>query len=144
MEQKNSFMVLGLVAVIAVVGMVMLFKAVPTANVPVMTSKVYGGAINGVAMPYYENRVVLVNKGNSVDVVDISGVKNRIPSQSALENREPQKAYGLLDSCEGLVIQDQVPAGFIYEAGWNDMTYRYGSANCIDMTGWIGQYCCKK
>lgn len=144
MEEKNAYFVLGLVAVIAVVGVVMLLNAAPTANVPVMTSKVYGGAIKGIELPYYEDRVVLVNKGNSVDIIDISTVENRIPSQSALENREPQKALALLDSCEGMIIQDQVPAGYIYEASWNDAVVRYGTANCKDMRAWIGQYCCKR
>jgi len=141
---KNNSMVLGIIAVFAVIGIVMMFKATPTAQVPVMSAKVYGGAVKGIEMPYYEDRVVLVNRGDSIDVMDTSEVKNRVPSQSALEHREPQKALGLLDSCEGLIIQDQLPEGYIYEAGWNDMAYRYGYGNCIDMTGWIGQWCCKK
>ncbi len=141
---KNNFIILGLVAVIAVVGFVMMFTAVPTSNVPLMTSKVYGGAVKGVQMPYYEDRVVLVNRGDSVDIIDISTVTNRIPSQSALMNREPSKALSLLDSCEGLIIQDQLPAGYIYEAGWSEVTNRYGGHNCIDMTAWIGQWCCQR
>ncbi|MBN1645182.1 hypothetical protein JW851_04070 [Candidatus Woesearchaeota archaeon] len=144
MVEKTSYMVLGLIALISIVGFFMMFKAVPTANVPLMTSKVYGGAIKGVEMPYYEDRVVLVNKGNSIDVIDTSTVQNRIPTQSALENREPQRAYSLLDSCEGMIIQDQLPAGYIYEASWNDAVARYGMHNCKDMTAWISQWCCKR
>jgi hypothetical protein len=141
---KQNTLILGLVVVIAAVGFVMMFNAVPTANVPLLTSKVYGGATKGVTTPYYTDRVVLVNKGNSVDVIDVSTVENRIPSQSALMNREPSKAYALLDSCEGLIIQDQLPAGYIYEAGWSEVTNRYGGHNCIDMTAWIGQWCCQR
>jgi hypothetical protein len=141
---KNNSIILGLVVVIAVVGFVMMFNTVSTANVPLMTSKVYGGAMQGVKMPYWEDRVVLVNKGDSVDIIDISTVQNRIPSQSALMNREPSRALSLLDSCEGLIIQDQLPAGYIYEASWNDAVHRYGGHNCKDMTAWIGQWCCKR
>jgi len=141
--KNNSFMTLGIMSLIAVVGLVMMFNAVPTGQVPVMSAKVYGGAVKGIEMPYYEDRVVLVNKGNSVDVMDISEIENRVPSQSALENREPQRAIGLLDTCEGLIIQDQLAEGYIYEAGWNDAAYRYGFGNCVDMTDWIGQWCCK-
>jgi hypothetical protein len=141
---KNNSIILGLVAVIAVVGFVMMFSAVPTANVPLMTSKVYGGAVKGVQMPYFEDRVVLVNRGNSVDIIDISTVQNRIPSQSALMNRDPSKALSLLDSCEGMIIQDQLAPGYIYEAGWSEVTNRYGGHNCVDMTAWIAQWCCKR
>ncbi|MBD3361517.1 hypothetical protein GF358_01865 [Candidatus Woesearchaeota archaeon] len=142
--EKNSYMLFGLVAVIAVVGLVTMYNAVPSGQVAVMSAKVYGGATKGIEMPYYKDRVVLVNKGDSVKVMDLSKVEDRVPSQSALENREPQRAIGLLDSCEGLIIQDQAPKGYIYEAGWNDMKYRYGANNCVDMTAWIGQYCCKQ
>ncbi len=145
MNEKNiPFLVLGAVLIISVFGLSSMLKTETTGQVPVMTSKVYGGAVKGVAMPNWEDRVVLVNKGDSVDIVDISGVGDRIPSQSALQNREPQKALALLDSCEGMILQDQLPAGYIYEAGWSEATNRYGGHNCIDMTPWIAQWCCKR
>ncbi|MBW2978609.1 hypothetical protein KY304_00680 [Candidatus Woesearchaeota archaeon] len=146
MDEKNiPYLVLAAVLVISIFGLSSMFKTETTGQVPVMTSKLYGGAVKGIEMPYYEDRVVLVNKGNSVDVIDISKAQtNRIPSQSALENREPSRASALLDSCEGLIIQDQLPAGYTYEAGWTEAVNRYGMHNCKDMTSWIGQWCCKR
>ena len=140
MNDKNiSHVVLGIVSVIAVVGLILLFISTSTAN------GVYGGAIKNVAMPYYEDRVVLVNTGNDMEIQDISTVQNiRNPQTSALDHREPTSAYGLLDNCEGLIIQGKVPAGFTYEAGWNDVVNRYKVDNCVDTSALIGQYCCKK
>ena len=153
MGNKNasnvSYVVLGIVAVIAVIGLIMLFKAamsaaLVTGDVPLVPAKVYGGAIKGFDVPYFEDRVVIANMGNSVDVVDTTGLAYRRVSAAAEQNRDPARIVGLMDTCEGLIVQDQLPEGYIYEAGWNDAVSRYGLNNCIDMRDWISQLCCKR
>lgn len=151
MDEKNiSYVVLGIVAVIAVIGLILLFKAamsakVVTGDISLMNSytsaNVYGGAIKGVQLPYYEDRVVLVNTGNSIEINDASA---RNPSQSSVQNRDPSRILSLLDSCEGLIMQGQLPESYLYEASWNDAVSRYGLNNCIDTRDWISQLCCKR
>lgn len=150
MDEKNiSYVVLGIVAVIAVIGLIILFKAAATAevvtgDVPLLPAKVYGGAIKGFDVPYYEDRVVIANMGNSVDVVDTTGLAYRRVSAAAEQNRNPSRIVGLMDTCEGLIVQDQLPEDYLYEAGWNDAVSRYGLNNCIDVRNWIGQLCCRR
>lgn len=149
MNEKNiSYVVLGLVAVIAVIGLIILFKtamnaALVTGDVPLVPAKVYGGAIKGFDVPYYEDRVVIANMGNSVDVVDTTGLAYRRVSAAAEQNRDPSRIVGLMDTCEGLVVQGQLPEGYLNEAGWSDAVVRYGPDSCIDMRDWIGMLCCK-
>lgn len=148
-DKRISYVVLGIVAVIAIVGLIMLFKAamagrVVTGDVPLVPAKVYGGAIKGFDVPYYEDRVVIANMGNSVDVVDTTGLAYRRVSSAAEQNRDPANIVGLMDTCEGMIVQGQLPEGYLYEAGWSDAVVRYGLPNCIDMRDWIGQMCCKR
>lgn len=58
MEAKNvSLVVLGVVAILAVVGLVLMFsQAGATARVSVMGAKLYGGAVKGEQFPYLEDR----------------------------------------------------------------------------------------
>lgn len=59
-ESKGiALAILGVVAVIAIVGLVLLFAGANTGDVALpQYNKVYGGAIKGVALPYGEGRAI--------------------------------------------------------------------------------------
>jgi hypothetical protein len=154
MNDKNiSYVVLGIVAVIAVVSLIVLFKSatvgkVVTGDVPLMPGpKIYGGAIKGEPLPYLVDRTVIggvKNVEEGVHVLSVKDAANRHPSRSALQDRTPSRIYALLDSCEGLIIQGLLPEMFIYEAGWQEAVSRYGLNNCIDTRDQIAQLCCQR
>lgn len=59
-ESKGiALAILGVVAVIAIVGLVLLFAGAKTGDIALPSmNKVYGGAIEGVALPYGEGRAI--------------------------------------------------------------------------------------
>jgi len=129
--------ILGIVAVIAVVGLVLLFKGAGTGEYASPYQNIYGGAIKDVDFPYLEGRweghpsskggdQLLASTRNLPEMHFARGVR-QIPSKS----------------CETLASTGVIPSGYTKEAGaqqaWDYQSIGY---ECIDATEEIAAYCC--
>ncbi|MBD3361900.1 hypothetical protein GF358_03865 [Candidatus Woesearchaeota archaeon] len=128
-ESKGiALAILGVVAVIAIVGLVLLFAGAKNTGEVVIpqANKVYGGAIEGVALPYGEGRAIsgAGRPGEEPQVLRIPSRKRgwiSIPSDSTTCGPYLQKVdYGqkLVSESRGLGCSDYIPTldGYCCEA----------------------------
>ncbi len=130
--------ILGIVAVIAIVGLVLLFTgAKKTGQVVLVGDKVYGGALKDVEYPYLEGRpakgVPVTPEG--IEVAD---------EQTAYAEGVPYRTYGR--------VPDQIPTVQTtcgegsFEVSVNFLRQfkdTYPDAQCSDYVASLDAYCCK-
>jgi len=131
--------ILGIVAVIAIVGLVLLFSGAKKTGQVAYTGvdKVYGGALKDVEYPYLENRpakgVPVLPEG--VEVVDEqTAYAQGVPYRTY--NRVPDQIPSTQTTCgEGSV---EVSVNFLRQ-----FKYTYPDAQCSDYVAALDAYCCK-
>ncbi len=129
--------ILGIVAVIAIVGLVLLFSgAKKTAQVATGLDKEYGGAMKGVEYPYLEGRTVKGGVGATPEGVVVSD------EQKAYAEGVPYRTFSR--------VQDQIPTpqttcgdGFFeVSVQSKDRVEASTGAKCSEYVAALDAYCC--
>lgn len=129
--------ILGIVAVIAIVGLVLLFSgAKKTAQVATGLDKEYGGAMKGVEYPYLEGRTVKGGVGATPEGVPVSD------EQKAYAEGVPYRTFSR--------VQDQIPtpqttcgAGFFEVSVNNKADFEANTGlKCSEYVAALDAYCC--
>ena len=122
-EKGIALAILGITAVIAVVGLVLLFTGANTGDVVWVGPKTYGGATKNVDLPYLEQRKFGAYGDQAVGAE--SGVPRRTLSRAATQ------IPSVIGSCgEGMVRVSNQEMLALYARG----------AKCTEFAG--GGYCC--
>ena len=130
--------ILGIVAVIAIVGLILLFSgAKKTGQVVLAGDKLYGGSVSDAEYPYLENRPV---KGVPVTPEGIQVADE----ETAYAEAVPYRTYSR--------VPDKIPSGqttcgegrFEVSGNFRDSFLRtYPDAQCSDYIATLDAYCCQ-
>jgi len=151
--------ILGIVAVIAVVGLVLLFTGAGTANVSEPRIAVYGGPVQErLGLPVVESRALSGGPRTEETTYGLRpGSLETVSSIEAYRARDVKEKKGLTEShtiasCQGLEYIGEVAAGRTYDVGRNQLRGQFEPENCQSTTfsGWPvyqvtgNEACCSK
>ena len=147
-DRKISLWVLGIIVILAIVGLFFLFKSAKTGagfvshtDYPAFGGK-SGAYSNTNPFPYYRS-----SYGADMPT-ELPGYQTRMPYQHDWAwRRDPSNTYGAKKGrCAILATPEiaQVPAGYTADATWNQAQSQFGMANCIRDENSLSGYCCKR
>jgi len=145
-ERKIALWVLGIIVVIAVIGLFFMFKAESTgagfvASTTYPAKGQYGAYSNEDPFPYYRSTY-------GVSAMEIPGYQNRVTYKHDWAWRSaPENTYGAkMGRCAILATPEigKVPQGYIMDATLQQAHYQYGIANCIQEESSQNGWCCKR
>ena len=137
--------ILGIVAVIAIVGLVLLFTGAGSGGVSIQEGKVYGGPVQErLGLPVVESRQLSGGPRTEETTYGLRpGSLETTSSIQAYRERDVKEKKGLTESftiktCQGLVYVGELPEGYIYDASQQQYNSQYGPGNCRTNTfsGW--------
>jgi len=145
MEEKNmTLLLLGAIALPAIIGMIMMFKGDTTgagfvSHYEYPTSGMYGAYSNTEQFPYYSPsfQQAFESPGYQMRTTEV---------HDWAWNRQPQQTYGAkMGRCAILATPEigQVPCGYTMDANWQQAHYQYGINNCIKEQNSQSGWCCK-
>ena len=135
MEEKHiALWVLGIIVVLAVIGLFILFNFEKTGAAYVSHQAYPAQDYEKTAFPYYRTTYG-------------ADIQQRTPAQIDWAwRRDPEHTYGAkMGRCAILATPEiqQVPPGYIMDANWNEMQYQFGKQNCIQSANALKGWCCK-